>query len=45
MSGNAITELNNALTKLKEDILSDPILTQRLEVGIVCFDEIGRAHV
>ncbi len=44
MSGNAIDELNNALTKLKEDILSDPILTQRLEVGIVCFDDEARVE-
>lgn len=42
MSGNAIDELNKALVKLKEDILSDPILTQRLEVGIVCFDDDAR---
>jgi len=44
MSGNPIDELNKALVKLKEDILSDPILTQRLEVGIVCFDDDARVE-
>ena len=44
MSGNPIDELNKALVKLKEDVLSDPILTQRLEVGIVCFDDDARVE-
>jgi uncharacterized protein YegL len=42
MEGAGISELNTALTKLKDDILSDPTLTQRLELGIVCFDDESR---
>jgi len=44
MTGSPIDELNRALVKLKEDILSDPILSQRLEVGIVCFDDDARVE-
>jgi uncharacterized protein YegL len=44
MAGQPIEELNNALVKLKEDILCDPILTQRLEVGIVAFDDDARVE-
>jgi len=44
MAGQPIDELNNALLKLKEDILCDPILTQRLEVGIVAFDDEARVE-
>jgi len=44
MQGSAIQELNNAIVKLKDDILSDPILAQRLEVGIVCFDDDARVE-
>jgi len=42
MNGAPIEELNKALVQLKEDILCDPTLTQRLEVGIVCFDDDAR---
>jgi len=42
MNGAPIEELNKALVQLKEDILCDPTLTQRLEVGIVCFDDEAR---
>ncbi len=38
----AIDELNKALQALKDEILGDPLLTQRLEVGIVCFDDEAR---
>lgn len=44
MSGNPINELNKSLIKLKEDLLSDPILSQRLELGIVCFDDTARVE-
>jgi uncharacterized protein YegL len=44
MTGSPIDELNRALVKLKEDILCDPILSQRLEVGIVCFDDDARVE-
>lgn len=42
MDGAPIAELNTALTKLKEDILCDPLLANRLEIGIVAFDDEGR---
>ena len=42
MEGAPIDELNSALTKLKEDILCDPLLLNRLEIGIVAFDDEGR---
>jgi uncharacterized protein YegL len=42
MDGAPIAELNAALTKLKEDILCDPLLANRLEIGIVAFDDEGR---
>jgi uncharacterized protein YegL len=44
MAGPGIDQLNAALVKLKEDILSDATLTQRLEVGIVCFDDEARVE-
>lgn len=44
MNGTPIDELNKALLTLKEDILCDPTLTQRLEVGIVCFDDDARVE-
>ncbi|MCE2712690.1 MAG: VWA domain-containing protein [Cryomorphaceae bacterium] len=40
----AINELNDALKSLHEEILSDPVLSQRLEVGIVCFDDDARVE-
>jgi uncharacterized protein YegL len=40
----AIDELNNALQALKDEILADPVLSQRLEVGIVCFDDDARVE-
>jgi len=42
MDGAPIDELNAALSKLKEDILCDPLLANRLEIGIVAFDDEGR---
>lgn len=42
MDGAPIDELNAALSKVKEDILCDPILANRLEIGIVAFDDEGR---
>jgi len=44
MEGTGIDELNKALAKLKDDILSDPVLSNRLEVGIVCFDDSARVE-
>ena len=44
MSGAPIAELNAALIKLKEDILCDPLLANRLEIGIVAFDDEGRVE-
>ena len=41
MEGAPIDELNSALTKLKEDILCDTLLLNRLEIGIVAFDDEG----
>lgn len=40
----AIDELNKAIQTLKEEIISDPILCQRLELGIVCFDDDARVE-
>ena len=37
-----IDELNAALIKVKEDILCDSVLANRLEIGIVAFDDEGR---
>jgi uncharacterized protein YegL len=42
MAGEPINELNKALVSFKEEILSDPTLSQRLEVGVVCFDDEAR---
>jgi uncharacterized protein YegL len=42
MDGAPINELNNALTKLKDEILCEPILANRLEIGIVAFDDEAR---
>jgi uncharacterized protein YegL len=42
MDGAPIDELNAALSKVKEDILCDPLLANRLEIGIVAFDDEGR---
>ena len=44
MAGAPIDELNAALTKLKEDILCDSLLANRLEIGIVAFDDEGRVE-
>jgi uncharacterized protein YegL len=44
MEGKPIEELNKAITKLKDDILEDPLLTNRLEVGIVAFDDDARVE-
>jgi len=44
MSGEAIDQLNKGLNSLKNEILEDPILSQRLEVGIVCFDDDARVE-
>ena len=42
MDGAPIDELNNAIFKLKDDILCDPILANRLEIGIVAFGNEAR---
>lgn len=42
MEGTGITELNSALQKFKDEVLGDPLLANRLEVGIVCFDDDSR---
>lgn len=44
MSGSAIDELNAALKKLKDDVLEDPTLSNRLEIGIVAFDDDARVE-
>jgi uncharacterized protein YegL len=44
MDGQPIEELNKAITKLKDDILEEPMLTNRLEVGIVAFDDDARVE-
>ena len=40
----AIDELNKAIQSLKDEILGDPVLSQRLELGIVCFDDDARVE-
>ncbi|MBM3918935.1 MAG: VWA domain-containing protein, partial [Sphingomonadales bacterium] len=40
----AIDELNKAIQSLKDEIICDPILSQRLELGIVCFDDDARVE-
>jgi uncharacterized protein YegL len=44
MEGEGITELNSALQKFKEEVLCDPLLANRLEVGVVCFDDDARVE-
>ncbi len=44
MSGKPIDELNKALIQIKEDILNDTMLSNRLEVGIVAFDDDARVE-
>jgi len=44
MAGQPIDELNKALVKLKEDILNEPTLSSRLEIGIVAFDDDARVE-
>ena len=44
MAGMPIDELNKALIQLKEEILIDPMLSNRLEVGIVAFDDDARVE-
>jgi len=44
MQGVGIDELNKALEKLKEDILSDAILSNRLEIGVISFDDDARVE-
>ena len=39
-----IDELNKAIQILKDQILEDSTLTQRLEIGIVCFDDDARVE-
>jgi uncharacterized protein YegL len=40
----AIDELNKAIQSLKDEIIGDPLLSQRLELGIVCFDDDARVE-
>ena len=44
MNGQPIEELNKAIIKLKDDILEDALLSNRLEVGIVAFDDDARVE-
>ena len=44
MNGQPIDELNKAIIKLKDDILEDALLANRLEVGIVAFDDDARVE-
>lgn len=44
MDGAPIDELNKALVQIKEDILNDKMLSNRLEVGIVAFDDDARVE-
>lgn len=44
MNGQPIEELNKAIIKLKDDILEDAMLSNRLEVGIVAFDDDARVE-
>jgi uncharacterized protein YegL len=44
MDGAPIDELNKALIQIKEDILNDTMLSNRLELGIVAFDDDARVE-
>ena len=44
MAGMPIEELNKALIQIKEDILNDTMLSNRLELGIVAFDTDARVE-
>ena len=44
MYGAPIEELNKALIQIKEDILNDTMLSNRLEIGIVAFDDDARVE-
>ena len=44
MTGQPIDELNKALIQIKEDILNDTMLSNRLELGIVAFDDDARVE-
>jgi uncharacterized protein YegL len=44
MAGTPIDELNKALIQLKEDVLNDTMLSNRLEIGIVAFDDDARVE-
>jgi uncharacterized protein YegL len=44
MTGLPIDELNKALIQIKEDILNDTMLSNRLELGIVAFDDDARVE-
>ena len=44
MTGIPIDELNKALIQIKEDILNDTMLSNRLELGIVAFDDDARVE-
>jgi len=44
MVGAPIEELNKALIQIKEDILNDTMLSNRLELGIVAFDDDARVE-
>jgi uncharacterized protein YegL len=44
MAGMPIEELNKALVQIKEDILNDTMLSNRLELGIVAFDDDARVE-
>ena len=44
MAGMPIEELNKALIQIKEDILNDTMLSNRLELGIVAFDDDARVE-
>lgn len=44
MDGAPIDELNKALVQIKEDILNDTMLSNRLELGIVAFDDDARVE-
>jgi len=44
MAGMPIDEINKALMQIKEDILNDTMLSNRLEVGIVAFDDDARVE-
>ena len=44
MDGEPMNELNAALQKFKDEVLMDSTLSNRLEVGIVCFDDDSRVE-